>query len=123
MPVRRLRPVIVHALALAALVSVAACGSLPEVPAFSMARFEQPELRADRAAVEGKGFSKAYVYGHVEGCGSGYKSAGNRDYAWADDSPTLSGADYFQGWYAGFAVCRDKYTDYANPAASANKPK
>jgi hypothetical protein len=108
-------------LALALLASLAAC-TLPDLPAFSTSRFEAPELKADRAQVEGKGYSQAYIEGHVEGCGTGYKSAGSRDFAWAKDGPTLSGADYLAGWNAGFARCKGKYEDYgvnATPATPA----
>ncbi len=117
MSVPRLRLVLV----VAALASLAAC-TLPEIPTFSASRFEAPELKADRAQLDGQGYSKAYVDGHVEGCGTGYQSAGDRDFSWAKDGPTLGGADYLAGWNAGFALCKGKYEDYANQATPA-KPK
>ncbi|CAB3791694.1 hypothetical protein [Pararobbsia alpina] len=113
-------PVRLHSiLALLMLAGLAAC-TLPEIPSFSASRFEAPELKADRAQLQGQGYSQAYIDGHVEGCGTGYKSAGNLDFSWTNDGPTLSGADYLAGWNAGFALCRGKYEDYgvnATPAA------
>jgi hypothetical protein len=111
MSVRRLRPL----LALVLLASLGAC-TLPDIPTFSANRFEAPELKADRAQLDGKGFSKAYVDGHVEGCGTGYKSAGDRDFYWEKDGPTLSDRDYLAGWNVGFALCKGKYTNYGTDA-------
>jgi hypothetical protein len=107
------------ALALLMLAGLAAC-TLPDIPALSTSRFEAPELKADRAQLQGQGYSQSYIDGHVEGCGTGYQSAGNRDFSWAKDGPSLSGADYLAGWNAGFALCKGKYEDYgvnATPTA------
>jgi hypothetical protein len=106
-------------LALLVVASLAAC-TLPEIPAFSASRFEPPKLKEDRAQIQGQGYSQSYIDGHVEGCGTGYQSAGDPDFSWAKDGPSLSGADYLAGWNAGFALCKGKYEDYgvnATPAA------
>jgi hypothetical protein len=77
---------------------------------------DPPELKADRASLQGQGYSAGYIDGHVDGCASGYKSAGNIDYSFYKDTPQQNGADYLQGWNIGFALCKGRYEDYATHA-------
>ncbi|WP_147432470.1 hypothetical protein [Pararobbsia silviterrae] len=99
-------------LAVSVLASLAAC-TLPQIP---VSDFESPELKADRASLQGKGFSNEYIDGHVDGCASGNKSAGNPDYSFAKDAPQRPDADYLQGWNDGFALCKGRFEDYATHA-------
>jgi hypothetical protein len=77
---------------------------------------DPPELKADRASLQDKGFSAGYIDGHVDGCATGYKSAGNMDYAFYKDSPQRPDSDYLQGWQVGFALCKGRWEDYATHA-------
>lgn len=99
-------------LAVSLLSALAAC-SIPPIP---NVEFDAPELKADRASLNGKGFSNAYIDGHVDGCATGYKSGGSRDFAFARDTPRYGNEDYMAGWNAGFAHCKGLYTDYATHA-------
>ena len=105
MPVRMM-------LAASLLASLAAC-TMPTLPPLE---FESPELKADRASLQGKGYSSEYIDGHVEGCASGNKSAGNRDYSFAKEAPQLPQADYIAGWNDGFALCKGRFEDFATHA-------
>ena len=101
-------------LAVSLVSGLAACSNLPTLSAVA---FEAPELKADRASLQGKGLSEGYINGHVDGCSTGYKSAGNPDFAFSRDSPRYGTEDYMAGWNVGFVLCKSRYQDYANHAA------
>jgi hypothetical protein len=82
---------------------------------------DPPELKADRASLQGQGFSSSYIDGHVDGCATGYKSAGNMDYAFYKDAPQRPDSDYLQGWNVGFALCKGRFEDYATHATPPAK--
>ncbi|HTJ95171.1 MAG TPA: hypothetical protein VL424_18910 [Pararobbsia sp.] len=115
-----MRTVLRVVLAVSLLGGVAAC-SIPAKLDKWTNDVDPPELKADRASLQGQGFSEDYIDGHVDGCATGYKSAGNMNYSFYKDSPQGSGADYMQGWNIGFALCKGRYTDYATHATPPAK--
>ncbi len=115
----RIRTAVRMGVAVSLLAGVAACNT-PDLRKWT-ADVDWPELKADRASLQGKGYSDVYINGHLDGCAAGYRSAGNRDFSFAKEAPQIGDADYMQGWNTGFALCKGKYEDYgtqATPPAS-----
>lgn len=74
------------------------------------------QLERKREMLVSQGHPTEYIDGHIDGCNSGKKAAGNPYFSFAKDVKRFqTDTLYNDGWQDGFTICKSEYESIPGP--------